>query len=97
MTSQIFPDPWSKIAAFLSPGMGYIVGQGLEVGLQWANIKSGKRKKKADLAQLEETIKLLQNERESAVRSGSKEAMVKVIDDAISVAQQKKIEVIAAR
>jgi hypothetical protein len=89
-------DPWNKIAAILSPGIGYLVGQVLDaifIRVSEINLKKSNDRKTIDITQ---RMQILINERNQAVSVGADPEIIIRIDTAIRQFHQEKIRILTA-
>ena len=68
---QSFSDPWNKIGAILSPGIGYLVGQTLDFVINHASRANFKRRHERDLLDNKKTLDDLFKERQDAISFGA--------------------------
>jgi hypothetical protein len=92
---QSFVDPWNKIGAILSPGVGYILGHLLQAGINYCANMSSKRKRRADLANATHKIDDLYTQRNLARDNGAISDVLLLIDQAITAAEQEKLKIIS--
>jgi hypothetical protein len=96
LSAQSLMDPWNKIAAILSPGIGYLVGQVLDaifIRVSEINLKKSNDRKTIDITQ---RMQILINERNQAVSVGADPEIIIRIDTAIRQFHQEKIRILTA-
>lgn len=92
---QSFADPWDKLGAILSPGVGYIIGQALQASISYVSNVSSNRTQRIDLEKATKKLDELRKERNAAQENGANSKILFVIDEAITVAHQEKVELIS--
>jgi len=75
--AQSFADPWNRFGAFLSPGVGYILGHGLQRVVYWKDDRLSRRKEHIVL--IEDQINQLMKEVNDARNNGMEGETIAVI------------------
>jgi hypothetical protein len=95
IVTQNFVEPWNKIAALASPGIGYILGYGLEGIINLFSEALSTRKKQTQLRDAEKRLQALLRERRSAIENGADSCVLKMIEVHITNAHQEKVHIIS--
>lgn len=88
---QSLPEPFDKILAILSPGVGYIAGHGVQSGLIGVQKRLIRAKNKKSISDIDQSIAELHLALESTKDAGE----ISMINDFISKARKRRVEIIA--
>jgi hypothetical protein len=96
LSVQSFSDPWNKLGAILSPGVGYIIGLALDFVISRVSEGNSKRQQKRDLLEIKSRIENLYKERQEAVDFGADSETLKLIDSSIIEFRRTRIDMMIA-
>jgi hypothetical protein len=92
---QSLSDPWNKIGAIVSPGVGYLLGQTLDYIIYHASRVNFRLRHEKALLNNKKTIDNLYKERQDAIAVGAGSEIVQSIDAMLVYYQKARIEMIA--
>ena len=85
--------PGIRFGAFLSPGVSYVVGHGLQLVIYWKDNRLYRRKEQIDL--IDNQINQLIKERDDARNNAMDGETVEIIQRQITVHYQQKMEIMS--
>lgn len=83
---QSLPDPWNKVGAILSPGVGYIFGHGVEICVYWFRDKSDRIANKRNIDNLYQQLN-------DARSNGANIEIIQFLQELILVAHRGAIKI----
>jgi hypothetical protein len=93
---QSFPEPLNKVGAILTPGVGYIVGNALQVTIDFFLNKSLKKWHAQDLVDDTKKIDNLNQELLFAKENGANSEVISLIEVSITAAHREKIMLVSS-
>lgn len=95
LSVQSLSDPWSKIGAILSPGVGYVVGLVLDLVVSRISQRTLRKNQQRELSENKRKIDDLYRERQYAIEFGAVPEIIASIDSAIFQFQLTRVDMIA--
>jgi hypothetical protein len=87
--AQSFPEPFNKLIAVLSPGIGYLVGHALDGIIEGLDKRSSVKAREKDLSDIDAAISRLTNEKNNSDRA----EVIEIIDKVLMEARKKRVEI----
>jgi hypothetical protein len=92
---QSLHDPWNKLAALLSPGLGYAVGQSLDLIIYRVSLHTAKSEDRKSIKENKMKIDELYIQRQDAITYGADRKLIESIDAMILQIQQTNVVIVA--
>lgn len=89
---QSFSSPMSQIGAVLSPGVGYILGQTLDIVIYRVSKSNSKRRYRQELSENSKKLDDLAKERREAIKYGADPQIIASIEAVIVTARNTRVE-----
>ena len=93
--AQSFPEPLSKLVALLSPGIGYMVGHGLDRFIRWLDARSSHKERQRKLTAIDLAVDRLNREKVEALNTGAAASVIEFIDNLLAEAIRTRVKIVA--
>jgi hypothetical protein len=93
--AQSLSEPFNKLVALLSPGIGYLVGHSLDRFIQWLDLRSNEKALRRQLDAIDARIAHLNKQKKDALTVGANQSIIELVDTTIEDAIKARVRAIA--